>query len=47
MVIVPRLIGGNITDVQSIGKGLKTNNTLKELHPDDNNINMYKVLVKD
>ena len=26
-----------ITDVQSIGDGLKTNNTLKELYLDDNN----------
>ena len=28
----------NITDVQSIGDGLKTNNTLKYLHLDSNNI---------
>ena len=28
----------NITDVQSIGEGLKTNNTLKTLRLDNNNI---------
>ena len=32
------LQNNNITDVQSIGEGLKTNNTLTELYLDNNNI---------
>ena len=33
-----RLNNNNITDVQSIGEGLKTNNTLEELYLSHNNI---------
>ena len=32
------LSNNNITDVQSIGEGLKTNNTLTHLYLDNNNI---------
>ena len=32
------LSNNNITDVQSIGEGLKTNNTLEYLHVHNNNI---------
>ena len=42
------LNNNNITDLQSIGDALKTNKTLKkELILYNNNIMMYKVLVKD